>query len=142
MSATNNINWYGKYNFRCGTSYSPSPSPACSSNCASECNMFTGYSLSNQGAAVMAMREVVLPTGYHSPLYADKNLLDFLFVFKHGSSVVSYCLVNGFTMTGAKMQNIKAAYVNYYDSSSNPFPFNKGVRIPMMVRIGGGVLPS
>jgi len=104
--------------------------------------MFTGYSLSNQGAAVMAMREVVLPTGYHSPLYSDKNLLDFLFVFKHGSSVVSYCLVNGFTMTGAKMENIKAAYVNYYDSSSNPFPFNKGVRIPMMVRIGGGVLPS
>ena len=45
-------------------------------------------------------------------------------------------------MTGANMQNIKAAYVNYYDSSGSGAPYNKGVRIPMMVRIGGGVLPS
>ena len=53
---------------------------------------------------------------------------------------MSYCLINGYTMTGATMQNIKAAYVNYYDSTGGNF--NKGVRIPMMVRIGGGVLPA
>lgn len=45
-------------------------------------------------------------------------------------------------MSGAKMSNIKAAYVNYYDANTSPFPYNKGVRIPMMVRIGGGVLPA
>lgn len=88
----------------------------------------------------MAMRQVVLPTGYHSPLYADQNLLDFLFIFKHGAATVSYCLINAFTLTGARMQNIKAAYVNYYDSTAGPY--NKGVRIPMMLRIGGGVLPE
>lgn len=86
------------------------------------------------------MRQVVLPTGYHSPLYADKNLLDFLFIFKHGASIISYCLINAFTLTGARMQNIKAAYVNYYDSTAGPY--NKGVSIPMMLRIGGGVLPE
>ena len=37
------------------------------------------------------------------------------------------------------MQNIKASYVNYYDSSSN---YNKGIRMPTMIRIGGGVLPT
>jgi hypothetical protein len=45
-------------------------------------------------------------------------------------------------MSGAKLQNIKAAYVNYYDNSLNNNNYNKGVRIPMMVRIGGGVLPT
>jgi hypothetical protein len=63
-------------------------------------------------------------------------------MFKHNNSVVSYCLINGFTMSGAKLQNIKAAYVNYYDNSLNNNNYNKGVRIPMMVRIGGGVLPT
>ncbi len=38
------------------------------------------------------------------------------------------------------MQNIKAAYVNYFDNTAGSY--NKGSRIPMMVRIGGGVLPS
>ena len=91
----------------------------------------------------MSMRQVVLPSGFHSSIYADTNLLDFLFIFKQGSAVISYCLINGFTMSGVKLQNIKAAYVNYYDSSAGPnFHYNKGVRIPMMVRIGGGVLPA
>lgn len=89
----------------------------------------------------MSMRQVVLPTGYHSSPYADTNVLDFLLTFKHGGSVISYCLINGFTLSGAKLQNIKAAYVNYYDSSLDGY-YNKGVRIPMMVRIGGGVLPA
>ena len=35
VAATNSYNWYGMYNFECGTSYSPTPSPTCSSNCAS-----------------------------------------------------------------------------------------------------------
>ena len=131
------------YNFSCGTSYSPTPSPACgTSNCATECTMFTGYSLSNKGTSLMSMRQVVLPTGYHSSLYADTNLLDFLFIFRQGTSIISYCLINGYTMSGSKMSNIKAAYVNYYDASTSPYPYNKGVRIPMMVRIGGGVLPA
>ncbi len=137
------INFYGMYNFQCGTTYAPTPSPACSpTTCASECTMFTGYGLSNKGTSLMSMRQVVLPSGYHSPIYADTNLLDFLFIFKQGSAVISYCLINGFTMSGVKLQNIKAAYVNYYDNSGGGQVLNKGVRIPMMVRIGGGVLPA
>jgi hypothetical protein len=102
--------------------------------------MFTGYSLTNTGSAVMAMRQITLPTGYHSPIYADSNLLDFLFVFSKGGQVTSYCLINGYTVTGALMSNIKAAYVNYFDYTTGAY--NKGSRIPMMVRIGGGILPS
>ena len=33
VAATNSYNWYGMYNFECGSSYNPSP--GCSSNCAS-----------------------------------------------------------------------------------------------------------
>lgn len=104
--------------------------------------MFSGYSLSNKGTSLMSMRQVVLPSGFHTSLYADTNVLDFLFMFKHNSTVISYCLINGFTMSGTKLQNIKAAYVNYYDNYNSPYAYNKGVRIPMMVRIGGGILPS
>jgi hypothetical protein len=39
------------------------------------------------------------------------------------------------------MGNIKASYVNYYDYSGNN-NYNKGTRIPMMLRIGGGILPT
>ena len=133
-------NFYGMYNFQCGTAFTPSPT--CSSNCAMECTMFTGYSLTNTGTSLMAMRQITLPSGYHSPIYADGNLLDFLFIFTHGPStnIVSYCLINGYTVTGATMQNIKAAYVNYFDNTAGAY--NKGSRIPMMVRIAGGVLPS
>lgn len=141
-ASASGINFYGFYNFQCGTSYSPTPSPTCNSNCAVECTMFTGSGLSDKGTSMMSMRQVVLPSGYHSSLYADTNLLDFLFTFKQGTQVASYCLINGFTLSGAKLQNIKAAYVNYYDSTVNGAPYNKGVRIPMMVRIGGGVLPA
>lgn len=37
------------------------------------------------------------------------------------------------------MVNIKASYVNYYDDTTKS---NKGVRIPMMIRIGGSVLAN
>ena len=50
-------------------------------------------------------------------------------------------LINAYTLVGANMQNIKAAYVNYYDNSGNN-AYNKGTRIPMMLRIAGGILPS
>ena len=133
--------FYGMYKFQCGSTYTSPSATGCASDCNTECNMFTGYGTADKGSAVMAMRQITLPSGYHSPIYADTNLLDFLFTFKHGSDVVSYCLVNGYTVTGARMQNIKAAYVNYYDNSANS-NYNKGVRVPMMVRIGGGVLPS
>ena len=35
VAATGGYNWYGMYDFECGTSYSPTPSPGCNSNCAS-----------------------------------------------------------------------------------------------------------
>lgn len=127
------------YSFQCGASV-VTPSPACASNCANECTMFTGYSLTNTGTSLMAMRQVVFPTGYQTPIYADSNLLDFLFIFSHSTTVVSYCLINGYTLTGSDMQNIKAAYVNYFDNTAGAY--NKGSRIPMMLRIGGGVLPA
>jgi len=104
--------------------------------------MFTGYGngISDTSGSTMAMRRITLPSGYHSPIYADTNLLDFLLIFYQGGIVASYCLINAYTVTGAQMQNIKAAYVNYFDNTAGAF--NKGSRIPMMVRIGGGVLPS
>lgn len=129
------------YNFQCGSTYT-TPTGCISSKCETECNMFTGMSNTDKGSSVMAMRQVVLPNGYHSPIYADKNLLDFLLIFKQGSQIISYCLINAYTVTGARMQNIKAAYVNYYDNAVSPYAYNKGIRIPMMVRIGGGVLPA
>lgn len=88
----------------------------------------------------MAMRQVTFPsTSFHSSLYADDTLLDFLLVFFRGGVATGRILINAYTMVGARLQNIKASYVNYYDSSSN---FNKGIRIPTMIRIAGGVLPK
>lgn len=88
----------------------------------------------------MALRKVTFPsTQFHSSLYADPNLLDFLVVFLQGTGFVAASLINAYTMVGTKMQNIKASYVNYFDYDSSNY--NKGERIPTMIRIAGGVLP-
>jgi hypothetical protein len=89
----------------------------------------------------MSMREVTFPSNYYTSLYADQNLLDFVIVFRNNGGIVSIGLINAYTVVGSKMQNIKASYVNYYDLGSNS-NYNKGTRIPMMLRIAGGVLPS
>ena len=71
------------------------------------------------------MRRVTFPsTQFHSSMYADSNLLDFLVVFLQGTGFVSASLINAYTMVGTKMQNIKASYVNYFDSNSANY--NKG----------------
>jgi len=101
--------------------------------------MFTGYSKSDAGSSVMSMRKVTFPANYYSNVYADTSLLDFIVIFTQAGSIVTTSLINAYTVVGAKMQNIKASYVNYYDDGGN---YNKGVRTPMMLRIGGGVLPS
>jgi hypothetical protein len=101
--------------------------------------MFRGYSNLDMGSTVMSMRKVTFPINYHSSVYADTNLLDFIVIFTQGGNIVTTSLINAYTVVGAKMQNIKAAYVNYYDDGSN---YNKGVRFPMLLRIGGGVLPT
>jgi hypothetical protein len=67
-------------------------------------------------------------------------LLDFVIMFYQGSTLVSTCLINAYTVVGSKMVNIKASYVNYFDYSASSY--NKGTRIPMMLRIGGGILPK
>ena len=86
------------------------------------------------------MRQVTFDsTSFHSSLYADDSLTDFVIVFLRGSTIVSSALINAYTMVGAQMQNIKASYVNYYDSTTN---INTGIRIPTMLRIAGGVLPD
>jgi hypothetical protein len=103
--------------------------------------MFTGYGFTDQKGAVMSMRQVTFPSGFQSSIYADQNLLDFVMIFKQGSTIVSYALINGYTVTGATMQNIKASFVNYFYNTANG-AYNTGIRVPMMVRIGGGVLPS
>lgn len=126
------------YKFGCGNDYIAG-APCISGDCSSQCNMFTGYGTSNKGSSVMAMRKVTFPSGYHSSIYADNTLLDFLFVFRHSTSLAGISLVNGYTVSGKKMNNIKASYVNYYHDGSN---YNKGKKLPMMIRIGGGVLPN
>jgi len=128
------------YSFNCGTNFIATPSPACTSNCANECTMFSGYGSATGTRSTMAMRQVIFDPAYHPSLYADNNLLDFVFIFTHGSTIISYCLINAYTMTGARLSNIKASFVNYYDNIAGSY--NKGVRIPMMLRIAGGILPS
>lgn len=131
---------YGLYKFDCAQAYTASPSCA-NGNCATACNLFTGYGTANSNAGVMAMRKVTFPSSsFHSSLYADSNLMDFLVVFLQGTGFVSASLINAYTMVGAKMQNIKASYVNYFDYDSTNY--NKGERVPTMIRISGGVLPS
>lgn len=102
--------------------------------------MFTGYGTQNIGSSVMSMRKVTFPTGYHSSLYADENLLDFVISFRNNGNVVSTGLINAYTIAGTTMKNIKASYVNYYDYTASNY--NKGTRVPTMIRIGGGVLRS
>lgn len=104
--------------------------------------MFTGYGTANYKSSAMAMRKVTFDsTQYHSSVYADDSLLDFVVVFLQGTTFISSSLINAYTMVGAKMQNIKASYVNYYESTSGSY-YNKGTRIPTMIRISGGVLPK
>lgn len=102
--------------------------------------MFTGYGTSNLGSSVMSMRKVTFPSNYYTSLYADNNLLDFVITFRNNGAIVSTGLINAYTVVGTTLKNIKASYVNYYDYSASKY--NKGTRIPMMLRIGGGVLPS
>ena len=79
-------------------------------------------------------------TQFHSSLYADDSLLDFVIVFLQGTTLTTSSLINAYTMVGSKMQNIKASYVNYYEDTNGNI--NKGTRIPTMIRIAGGVLPK
>lgn len=88
----------------------------------------------------MSMRKVTFPANYYTSLYADSNLLDFVITFRNDGAIVSTALINAYTVVGTKLKNIKASFVNYYDYSATRY--NKGTRIPMMIRIGGGVLPS
>lgn len=86
------------------------------------------------------MRKVTFPsTQFHSSVYADGNLLDFLVIFLQGSGFVAASLINAYTMVGANIQNIKASYVNYFDFDATNY--NRGERIPTMIRISGGILP-
>lgn len=103
--------------------------------------MFTGYVKTDYKSTVMSMRKVQFSsTEFHSSLYADDNLLDFVVVFIQGTSYVSSSLINAYTMNGAKMQNIKASYVNYYVRTNGYY--NKGSVVPTMIRISGGILPK
>ena len=133
-------NFYGMYQFSCGTAYLAATETCYNSNCGTACNMFTGEGTADYKSSIMAMRQVTFPSSqFHSSLYADDTLLDFLLVFFRGGQPSGRTLINSYTMVGARMQNIKASYVNYYDSNSN---YNKGVRVPTMIRIAGGVLPK
>ena len=66
--------------------------------------MFTGEGSSDFGSSIMAMRKVTFnSTEFHSSLYADDSLLDFVVVFLRGATLVSTALINAYTMVGAKM---------------------------------------
>jgi hypothetical protein len=117
-------NFYGLYKFNCAQAFTATPS-CYNGDCATACNLFTGYGTSNYNAGVMAMRKVTFPsTQFHSSLYADSNLLDFLVVFLQGTGFVAASLINAYTMVGTTMQNIKASYVNYFDYDATNY--NKG----------------
>lgn len=133
-NGTNNKDFYGLYKFRC----EPGSATCLGNDCASACNIFTGKGNADYSSGVMSMRKVKINS--HSSLYADENLMDFVVVFMRGGSVIYSTLINAYTTVGARMQNIKASYVNYFDSSSTSY--NKGERIPTMIRIAGGILPK
>lgn len=106
-------NFYGLYKFECGDAYVSSA--PCYSGCSTACNMFTGLSLTNYKTSVMSMRKVTFNSRqFHSSLYADDSLLDFVIVFLQGTTFTGASLINAYTMVGSKMQNIKASYVNYF----------------------------
>lgn len=80
-------------------------SPQClSSDCSVACNMFTGHGTADYQSTVMSMRKVEFPsTEFHSSLYADDSLLDFVIVFIRGGTYVSSTLINAYTIVGTKM---------------------------------------
>lgn len=135
-----NNSLYGIFRFECGISSLVSATTAatlCGGDCVDECQIFRGFSYADMSAGVISMRRVTFPNNYHSPLYADTNTLDFVITFINGGTPVSRTLINGYTVESTNLVNIKASYVNYYDDSVIS---NKGVRIPMMIRIGGATL--
>lgn len=138
VNDTNGNSLYGIYVFNCGEQVN-STSYCSGGACKPYCQIFKGYSAVSQYGGVISMRRVTFPTSYQSPLYADSNLLDFVIAFYHGPNMVSTGLINAYTIKATKMANIKYSYVNYYDNS---VIYNKGVRIPMLARIAGGVLPT
>jgi hypothetical protein len=138
VNSTQTNNFYGMYRFSCGKDYSATLN--CPGDCSDDCTMFTGYGTTVRSSSVMAMRRVTFPSNFYTSLYADENLLDFVLVFRNNGGIVSTGLINSYTIVGTTLQNIKAAFVNYYDFSASNY--NKGTRIPMMIRIAGGVLPS
>lgn len=94
-------NSYGVFSFKCGQSSmytSLQVATLCGGDCVDECQMFRGYTNSDYGNGVMSMRRVKFPSGYHSPLYADPYLLDFVIVFLNGGTVVSTSLINAYTI--------------------------------------------
>lgn len=126
------------YKFSCGTAFYAGAT--CGGACADECNMFRGWGNTDLMSSVMSMRKVTFPANYYSSLYADVNLLDFIIVFNQGGSKTSMGLINAYTIVGSTLTNVKASYVNYWDYSLTQY--NKGSRVPMMLRIGGGILPQ
>lgn len=138
-----NNSLYGIFNFQCGQSSvltSAQASTLCGGDCVDECQIFKGFTNTDFGNGVISMRRVTFPTGYHAPLYADTNVLDFVITFINGGTVISSTLINAYTVEATPLTNIKAAYINYYDDASGVT--NKGIRIPTMVRIGGAALAN
>ncbi len=138
VNTANANNFYGMYKFSCGTAFAGGAT--CGGACADECTMFRGWGNTDLMSSVMSMRKVTFPANYYSSLYADVNLLDFIIVFYQGGSKVSMGLINAYTIVGSTLTNVKASYVNYWDYTITQY--NKGSRIPMMLRIGGGILPQ
>lgn len=96
-----NNSMYGVFSFKCGQSSlftSTQASTLCGVNCADECQLFQGYTNTDFANGVMSIRRVTFPSGYHSQLYADQNLLDFVLVFMNGGVVVSTSLINAYTI--------------------------------------------
>jgi hypothetical protein len=73
-------------------------STLCSGDCVDECQLFQGFSYTDLSSGVISMRRVTFPAGYHSPLYADPYVLDFVLVFMNGGTVVSSSLINAYTI--------------------------------------------
>ncbi|EGR27475.1 hypothetical protein IMG5_195570 [Ichthyophthirius multifiliis] len=141
---TVNSNKYSFARFECGAKDD-------ANYVADQCNNFQGYKVDASGdilsfsSAVVSLRHVSFPQGFHSQLYPDQDLLDFVVSFEEAEyisgqleyKIVTAQLINAYTIQGYYLNNIKVSYVNFYGGSAMT---NNGMFIPTMIRIGGTIL--
>jgi hypothetical protein len=80
------------------------------------------------------MRNVNFKPGYQSPVQANDRNLDFIVCFYHAGTLVSASLINAYTIKPQSLQSTTISLINTYHDGTL---YNKGDRIPTMMKISG-----